>query len=150
MELSAKSRYAAGILMELALLGAEGRLSAAALSDHLGISARFAEQILKPLKRNGLVDSARGAAGGYSLARNAGAISLGDIVRAMEGGINFTVCYGERVNDCPRVDACPSFESWEEIGRDMERVLNALTLDILLRDSHICPGRARDNSAPAP
>jgi Rrf2 family protein len=150
MELSAKSRYAAAILLELAARGEEGRLSASALAGHLGVSAQFVEQVLKPLKKSGLVDSVRGAAGGYSLAGSAGEITLGGIVRVMEGGINFTVCRGERVNECPQVDACPSFHAWENIGRELEKALDSLTLDDLLSDRYLCPGRTQDNDAPVP
>jgi Rrf2 family protein len=144
MELSAKSRYAAGILLELAIRGGEGRLSASALSGYLGVSPQFVEQILKPLKKSGLIDSARGAAGGYSLARSTGEISLGDIVRVMEGGVNFTICYGERVNDCPEAGGCPSFASWENLGRNLEKALDSFTLDDLLRDNHVCPGTTQN------
>jgi Rrf2 family protein len=149
MELSAKSRYAAAILLELATCGEEGRLSASALAGHLGVSAQFVEQVLRPLKKSGLVDSARGAAGGYSLAGAAGQITLGGIVRVMEGGINFTVCRGERVNACPQMDACPSFYAWENMGRELEKALDSLTLDDLLSDRYLCPGRTQNNDAPA-
>ncbi|MDR1945554.1 MAG: Rrf2 family transcriptional regulator [Desulfovibrio sp.] len=148
MELSARSRYAVKILLELALCGVESRMSASVLSRHLGVSTQFAEQILKPLKKNGLINSARGAAGGYSLARGPKAISLGDVVRVMEDGINFTVCYGERVNDCPQVEQCPSLCAWEQIGRDLETALDSVTLNMLLRDKRSCPAGMRDASAP--
>jgi Rrf2 family protein len=150
MELSAKSRYAAAILLELATCGEKGRLSASALAGHLGVSAQFVEQVLKPLKKSGLVDSVRGAAGGYHLAGPAGKITLGGIVRVMEGGVNFTVCRGERVHECPRMDACPSFHVWENIGRELEKSLDSLTLDDLLNDRYLCPGKAQDKGASAP
>ena len=65
MKLSARSRYASRILLELAKHNGSAPMSAAVLSQHTGVSVQFVEQILKPLKQHGLTKSVRGAAGGH-------------------------------------------------------------------------------------
>lgn len=87
MKLTARTRYAARVLVALAVHGGEGPLTTTALSRHTDISVQFLEQILKDLRRAGFTSSARGATGGHSLARPPQEIALGAVVRLMEGGI---------------------------------------------------------------
>lgn len=85
MLFSAKAEYACVAMLELASRHAEPRpVRLADVADKHGISDRFLVQILLDLKRAGLVDSTRGAAGGYALARDPGDISLYDILRVVD------------------------------------------------------------------
>ena len=143
MKLSARSRYASRILLELARHTSPTPMSAAALSQHTGVSVQFVEQILKPLKQSGLTKSVRGAAGGHRLARPADSITLGEIVRLMEGGICLTVCCGEKGNNCPRKEGCLTRKAWMQISISLEKELDSVSLSTLLLDEHSCPERSK-------
>jgi len=140
MKLSARSRYASRILLELAKHREASPMSATTLSQYTGVSVQFVEQILKPLKQSGLTVSVRGAAGGHRLARSADEISLGEVVRLMEGGITLTVCCGETAKACPRKDGCLTRRAWVHLSTTLERALDAISLASLLQpDDAVCP-----------
>ena len=147
MKLSARSRYASRILLELARHNSSAPMSAAILSQHTGVSVQFVEQILKPLKQSGLTQSIRGAAGGHKLARPAEDITLGEVVRLMEGGIMLTVCCGEKANNCPRRDGCLTRKAWVQVSRSLERELDSITLSALVHGDQICPEDLSDEAA---
>ena len=139
MKLSARTRYAARILLELAR-DQEGKpMSAAVLSQHTGVSAQFVEQILKPLKQKGLTTSVRGASGGHKLARPASTITLGEVVRLMEGGIRLSVCCGERADECPRKEICLIRGAWVNVSQTLEQELDSISLATLLVGGLTCP-----------
>ncbi len=140
MKLSARSRYASRILLELAKHMEKPPMSAASLSRQTGVSVQFVEQILKPLKQSGLTRSIRGAAGGHRLARPASEISLGEVVRLMEGGIRLTVCCGERADECPRKEGCLTRRAWMRVSDALEQELDSISLASLLQsDAEVCP-----------
>ena len=140
MKLSARSRYASRILLELAKHNGSAPMSAAVLSQHTGVSVQFVEQILKPLKQHGLTKSVRGAAGGHRLARPAEEITLGEVVRLMEGGIHLTVCCGEKANNCPRKEGCLTRKAWMQVSTSLERELDSITLAGLAHGGdQVCP-----------
>jgi len=139
MKLSARSRYASRILLELARHKGISPMSAATLSQHTGVSVQFVEQILKPLKQSGLTKSVRGAAGGHRLARSAEEITLGEVVRLMEGGISLTVCCGEKANDCPRKDGCLTRRAWLQVSHSLQNELDSISLATLLHGDQVCP-----------
>ncbi len=139
MKLSARSRYAARILLELARNRETSPMSATTLSQHTGVSVQFVEQILKPLKQKGLTVSVRGAAGGHKLARPADAITLGEVVRLMEGGIHLTVCCGDKANNCPREAGCLTRRAWLSVSHSLEKELDSISLATLLHEDHVCP-----------
>lgn len=139
MKLSARSRYATRILLELARYSNPSPMTAAMLSQRTGVSIQFVEQILKPLKQNGLTKSIRGAAGGHKLARSPKDIALGDVVRLMEGGVYLTVCCGEKANDCPRKEWCLTRRAWLQVSKSLENELDSITIEVLLNGDPICP-----------
>ncbi|TPW18528.1 MAG: Rrf2 family transcriptional regulator iron-sulfur cluster assembly transcription factor [Halothiobacillaceae bacterium] len=84
MLISGKGRYAITAMMNLAMNDKQGPLSLADISQTQGISLSYLEQIFARLRKKGLVRGTRGRRGGYRLGRTAEAISMGDIVRAVE------------------------------------------------------------------
>jgi Rrf2 family protein len=91
MKLSARSRYAARLLLDLAQ--ARGRsLRASILAANRASSVQFIEQILRPLEKAGFIRSLRGATGGHLLRRDPETITLGDVVRTMEGPVAIARC----------------------------------------------------------
>ncbi len=85
MRITAKADYAVRAAVELAASGGSGPVKAEQISEAQGIPLNFLENILAELRRAGIVESRRGAAGGYLLARPAAEVSLADVIRAVEG-----------------------------------------------------------------
>jgi Rrf2 family protein len=131
MKLSARSRYAARLLLTLAIHEENAPVSTNSLAELTGISAQFIEQIIRPLKQAGFITSTRGAAGGHRLGTSPAEITLGGIVRTIEGSTNIASCLDcETV--CERSDDCLTRSAWERASRAMERELDAITLSALM------------------
>ena len=119
MKLSNKGRYAVRALFDIAFYNDGRPTQVKDIAERQNIPPRFLEQIFQDLKRSGIVGSKRGPQGGYSLARRAAEIRLGDVVRALEGPIML----GERE---------PSRRS--EPATDSRRVTEQIFLDL---SSHV-------------
>ena len=129
MKVSSKSRYAILALFDLAYHGDEGALRSKTIAERQGIPPRFLEQIFQDLRRAGLVSSRRGPRGGYVLAQEAAAIRLGDILRAVDGGV-------ELESDSDEGDALAQHVTREvlgELGAAFDRALDAFSLADLQR-----------------
>ncbi|MFV0420938.1 RrF2 family transcriptional regulator [Oleidesulfovibrio sp.] len=133
MRISASSHYASRILVMLTRHADEAPIPAAALAERTGISIKFVEKIIRPLKKAGLVDSVRGATGGHMLAMRPEQVSLGDVVRAIEGGIDLTHCCDDPER-CRSKESCSTRQMWSGVSRALERTLDAITLLDLLND----------------
>ncbi|MDL2272767.1 Rrf2 family transcriptional regulator [Desulfovibrio sp. OttesenSCG-928-I05] len=135
MKLSARARYAARILLELAQRKENGPVTASLLSRQTGVSTQFIEQILRPLRQAGITSSVRGALGGHILVRPPEAISIGDIVRIMEGGIQLTVCNAVGPGSCKRYNSCLTRGAWSRLSQAFEQEMDGISLQDLLKDS---------------
>jgi len=142
MKPTTRTCHATRILLELAHNGDGRPLRASALSVGIGISIKLLDKIVRPLKAAGLIRSVRGAAGGYVLGRTPAAISLADILVAMEGAVFKPQCC-EADADCLLMDGCPTGAIWVDIARHMEARFRATTLaDFLASPREVCPARA--------
>ena len=88
LKLSTKGRYGLRALIDLALYSESEAVSIQSIATRQNISDSYLEQLVRKLKSAGLVVSVRGAQGGYKLARPAGEISVGDVLRALEGSLD--------------------------------------------------------------
>lgn len=134
MKISAKARYAVRLLLDLAMNQDQGPVRTADLSAHTGISVRFIEQILQPLKKAGLVRSTRGAAGGYMLSADPAQISIAHIIRIIEGSLCLTHCC-EAPGSCNRAPACRSHQAWARATKVLEAELDSITIAHLQEDA---------------
>lgn len=130
MQLSTKVRYGTRALVELALVYPEGTLSVKEIAEKESISPKYLEHIMAPLKAAGLVSSIRGMHGGYELARPPGKIRLTEVYTALEGSPAPVDCVSEP-GSCPMQDVCPTRETWAEMKRSIEEILNTTTLQCL-------------------
>lgn len=118
-----------GILLMTSLAQAAGEpRSAAALAQQRQLPLPMVSKILKALTRNGLLLSQRGALGGYSLARAAGAISAADIISALEGPLAITECSGEAEQGCARQEHCDVSNHWPRINQAIYAALQGISL----------------------
>lgn len=130
MKLTTKGRYAVAALADIAALGDDGPVALPDVALRQGISAGYLEQLFGKLRRAGLVDSARGVAGGYFLARPARSIRIADIVAAVDEEIRTTGCAPGASVGCQGKSArCLTHDLWDELGRHIEIFLNTATLE---------------------
>jgi Rrf2 family iron-sulfur cluster assembly transcriptional regulator len=133
MKLTTKGRYAVQAMADIAAAGVGTLVSLPDVAERQGISAGYLEQLFAKLRRAGLVDSVRGVAGGYRLARRAGAIRVAEIVEAVDEEIQTMACGGGPVG-CQGAASgggarCLTHDLWEELGRQIDLFLNAVTLE---------------------
>jgi Rrf2 family protein len=130
VRVSTRGDYACRALLSLALHAGEGMpTSVRDIAERTGLPQPYLEQILLALKGAGLVRSKRGVGGGYVLARAPHAITLGDIVSAVDGPITLGD-FGQPHQDgaCDHEGQCVLLAIWNVVGEHMRRHLDALTL----------------------
>jgi Rrf2 family protein len=133
MNISTKGRYGLRAILDIAMYGQERPVTLSAISQRQQISEGYLEQLMAPMKKAGLVQSSRGARGGYTLAREPQKIIVGDIFRALEGPLALTSCISETdEKTCHMQESCGSRFIWEEIQRAVSGVLASYTLADLL------------------
>ena len=133
MKLSTRGRYGIQAMYDLALHAQSGPQSIKAISEREGVPEAYLEQLFAALKRQDLVVSTRGAQGGYTLSRPPEAITVGDVLRALEGGLNLVDCLdGE--DACGKACACPSRVVWQKVRDGLNAVVDGITLEDMLED----------------
>lgn len=133
MELTTKGRYAVMAMADLASQagaddGTTGAVSLAVIAERQDISLAYLEQLFVKLRRGGLVESARGRAGGYRLARPASDIVVADIMAAVDESVRMTRCAGDRGDACVRGTRCLTHGLWDALGRCISDFLSSVTL----------------------
>ena len=134
MKLSTKWKYGVRAVYEIAKRSGRGPITIKEIADRQGISFSYLEQILHRLGKAGMIESVRGPAGGYLLARKPSELTIGDIVRTLEGPIALSHCLepGES-GECYQADDCVARMVWAKVGAKIEEALDSITFDDLLR-----------------
>ena len=136
MKLSTKGRYGLRALIDLALYSENETVSIASISARQNISESYLEQLIAKLRKAGLVTSVRGAGGGYKLANPASEMSVGDILRALEGSLDAVNCPGlEEENSCDGSEFCVTKYVWQKINDSINRTVDEMKLDQLVEES---------------
>ena len=126
MRLSTKGRYAVTAMMEIAMRDGGGPVTLADISNIQGISNSYLEQLFAQLRKNGLVKGVRGPRGGYRLARDPEAITVADIITAVDEKIETMACKGEA--NCNDGGPCLTHDLWSELSDQLYNFLNGITL----------------------
>ncbi len=131
MKLSSKGRYSVRAMFDIAFHGEGASAQIKDIAERQGIPPRFLEQIFQDLRRAGLVSSKRGPRGGYQLARPAREISVGEIVRAVEGPVS--LCAGDEDPAMPGDGASISVTEamFRNLSVRIETCFNEVTLEDL-------------------
>lgn len=132
MELNTKGRYAVMAMADLAKQGSTVATPLPAIAERQNISIAYLEQIFIRLRRAGLVESARGRAGGYRLGRPASEIVIADIMSAVEEDVRMTRCGGEDGAPCLPGQRCITHRLWEALGAQIAGFLSTVTLQDVL------------------
>jgi Rrf2 family cysteine metabolism transcriptional repressor len=130
MDISVKGEYALRAVFELCSRGGGDPIKIADIAAKQGIPQKFLELILSQLKQGGFLNSRRGASGGYSLAKTPESITVGDIIRHIEGPIGVA----RRGDDNPRPADSPFEDLWHEVDTTLSSIIDRTTFaDLLAR-----------------
>lgn len=152
MRMSTRGRYGLRLMLDIAMNMEKGPVSLREIAARQEISEKYLEQITIRLSRAGLVQGTRGARGGYRLARASDEISVGDVLRAVEGSLEPVECVGENYS-CDRAESCMTIELWRDIKTAVEKVVDQKTLADLVRsyqEKRACAGADFSCVNPAP
>jgi len=134
MRLTTKGRFAVTAMIDLAQRQTNGPVTLAGISERQKISLSYLEQLFGKLRRHELVESTRGPGGGYTLGRKADAISVADIIVAVDEPIDATGCGGKE--NCMGEDTgrCMTHDLWTNLNQKMIEYLDSISLRKLVDD----------------
>jgi Rrf2 family cysteine metabolism transcriptional repressor len=141
MMFSTKAEYGVRVMAHLASRNGEDPISLGSIAESEGLPLAYLEHLVQRLRRAGLVESRRGAYGGYSLARPAASISMAEVVEALEGEIAPIECISAGSDGSlvcaregqPGHDPCPTKLLWTRVQGSIVRTLGDMTLADLVR-----------------
>ena len=127
MKLSTRSRYGTRLMLDMAQHYNQGPIQLGDIAGRQGISVKYLEQIIIPLKKANFIETVRGPKGGHLLARPPAEINLAEIVALLEEGAALVECT-EHAEVCGRSDTCPTRLIWQEASQAMFNTLKSITL----------------------
>ncbi len=119
-------------MLELACHYGEGPVELREIAKREDISLKYLEQVIVPLRTAGLVKSARGSKGGYSLAKHPSEIYLKDLVETLDGPLNLIECLKDP-KACQKVPYCVTRDIWQEVSEAIDGVFHSVTLEDMVQ-----------------
>ena len=148
MKLSTRARYGLRALIDLGQYSETDAVSIQSIATRQDISVGYLEQLMALLKKAGLVRSIRGANGGYKLGKAPEEISVGDILRVLEGGLEAVICPG---NDgeglCQGEELCVAKYVWKRINDSITDAVDHMMLSELIAESKRKIEKSNDEGA---
>lgn len=136
MRISTRGHYGLKAMFDLAQHYGTTPVPLKSIAERQNLSVQYLEQLIAMLRKAGLVKSFRGAQGGYMLADNPTQITVGDVIRALEGPVAPVECVDEiEPKECDQADYCISRIVWEKIRNSIAQVMDSLTLADLCREA---------------
>lgn len=137
MKISTKGRYGVAAMYDLALHYGEGPIALKQIALRQEISEHYLEQLISTLRNAGYVNSIRGPQGGYILAKDPKDITIGDVIKIMEGPITLVDCLlndDTENNYCEKVGKCVTRDVWVKVRDSINNVLNSISLADLCKE----------------
>lgn len=136
MRLSTRGHYGLKAMFDLAQLFGSDPIPLKSVAERQHLSEHYLEQLIAMLRKAGLVKSVRGSQGGYNLARDPSLITVGDVIRALEGPIAPVYCVSEEdPGSCDEADYCITRTVWARVRDGIAGVLDAISLADLCREA---------------
>lgn len=137
MKLSTKGRYGLRALVDLAVYSEDRPVSISEIAKRQDISIRYLEQLLAKLKKAGIVKSIRGAQGGYLMAKSTEEVSVGDVLRILEGDLVLVECteLTGASKSCIGSRYCVTKSVWKKINDSIEQTVDSILLKDLVDES---------------
>ena len=132
MKVSTKGRYALRMLLDLAEHREQGFIPLKDIADRQDISKQYLEQIVSIISSLGALRTNRGKQGGYMLAKEPAAYTVGQILRITEGNLAPIACLEDEVNQCERSKTCKTLSMWKGLNKVICDYLEGITLQDLL------------------
>jgi Rrf2 family transcriptional regulator, cysteine metabolism repressor len=133
MRISTKGRYAVRALLEMADSISDKPLLLSYVANKQEIPERYLIQIFSSLRKAGIVNSFRGAKGGFQLAKRTEDLTLADVLEAAEGPIEIIDCLQKNYENCQRLDYCLTKSIWEKVNTEVRSVFQRITLADMYR-----------------
>ncbi|MDD3612255.1 MAG: Rrf2 family transcriptional regulator [Caldicoprobacterales bacterium] len=131
MKISSKGRYGLIAMLDLAIHSRELHISLNSIAQRQGVSASYLEQVFSMLRKAGLISSIKGAQGGYSLSTKPDKISVGDILRALEGELTVTDQQEQGINS---IQDCVRIRVWDQLNQHINDFVDSITLEDLVNE----------------
>ncbi len=148
MRISSKAMYALRALFDIAFHNVGQPTKVDAIAKREEVPARFLEQIFQDLKEAKIVGSKRGPNGGYFLIRSPNSVTLGEVVRAVEGPLEHTCCFetdAEVKLNCSLTSKCVTAAVWRDVALRIDAVMDSVTLaDLSLKGETLGVAREAD------
>jgi len=136
LKISTKGRYGLRAVIDIAQYSEIEPVSINSIAVRQGISEGYLEQLMIPLKKAGIIKSIRGAGGGYVLARDTEEISVGDVLRALEGSLKPVDCAAfSQEESCEAAGGCVTKYVWQRINDSINQTVNEISLKQLVEES---------------
>lgn len=136
MRLSTRGHYGLKAMFDLAQHYGPEPIPLKTVAQRQNISDSYLEQLIATLRNSGLVKSVRGSQGGYILAKEPEKITVGDIIRAMEGPIAPVDCVSEvDPTECERSDFCITRTVWERVRDGLAELMDSISLADMIKDA---------------
>lgn len=134
MKLSTRSRYGTRMVLDIALHGLDGPVRIGDISRRQGVSVKYLEKLIRPLKQGGVIKSKRGPKGGHMLAMPPERISVAAVVKLMEGDLALTECIKNK-KTCPISEDCLTRKVWMDATQAMFDKLDAISFAELIKEA---------------
>lgn len=139
LKLSTRGRYGLRAMVDLAIHANKRPVSIASIAERQNISENYLEQIISKMKKAGLIRSQRGAMGGYQISRPLQDITVGDIVKVLEGDLTLVNCPaltpGIEDISCDTSDFCVTKYVWQKVNDAVSETFHSITLEDLVNKS---------------
>ena len=138
MKISTKGRYGLRACIDIAMNGKEEPVALSEIAVRQNISISYLEQLIAKLRKANIVTSIRGAKGGYQLAKACSDVSVGDILRALEGDLNPVDCAAitGTGDTCDGSKACITKLVWKKISDSINDTVDHIMLSELIEESN--------------
>lgn len=134
MRLSTKGRYGLMAMSQLALEHGTGPITLKYIAEKQNLSESYLEQLFSTLRKDGLLHSVRGPQGGYTLSREPYEITVGHILRSLEGELGPAECVHDNENECTKEDGCATKLVLVKIKDSIDEVIDSITLEDMVND----------------
>jgi Rrf2 family protein len=134
MKISTKGRYGLRAMLDLAINSNGSHVSLFNIAERQNISVNYLEQVFSLLRKAGLVNSVKGAQGGYMLADSTAKIKVGDILKSLEGDLVVVDEDTDRGEQSNEMQQCITKCVWDKINASIDNVVNSISLEDLVEE----------------
>jgi Rrf2 family transcriptional regulator, cysteine metabolism repressor len=139
MKITFKCDYALKAVLDLALHHNKELVRSHDLAKRIDAPSKFLEQVLLELKKGGFVESRRGKMGGYMLSKTPGQITVGDVIKFIEGPIEPISCINEEYFKCADLNSCVFKQLWQRVFQATSDIIDNITFDKLVAQVNTDP-----------